>query len=83
MTCLQVPQTKAGLLQLQISPGLLTSWGLVTFSRFYMYIPITQISQSDQVTCHSVPDTIYLRCWLQLQCNYIDVCSTVCHKPGW
>jgi len=39
MTCLQIPQTEAGLLQLRISPGLLTSWGLVTFSMFiYMYI---------------------------------------------
>jgi len=45
-----------------------------------VYIPITHIVQSDQVTCHCVPKTIYLPCRLQLQCNYIDVYSSVCHN---
>jgi len=49
----------------------------------YVYISTTQISPSDHVTCHSVPVTLHLRRQLQLQSKYIDVCSTVCHKPGW
>ena len=46
----------------------------------YVYICVhthnTNLSV-EHVTCDSVSDTTFLSCRLQLQCNYIDVCSTV------